>query len=59
MRAVAGLIAQRLFDAEEEKRQKNKANEEAEAAKRAAEMRKNHTSNPTPDVEDSNDNMVD
>ena len=59
MRAVAGPISQRLFDKEEEKRQKSKANDEAEAAKRAAEMRKNHEANPTPNVEDSTDNMVD
>ncbi|KAF8438775.1 heat shock protein 70 family [Terfezia claveryi] len=58
LRSIAGIIAQRYFDHEEEKRQKNRANEEAEASKRAAEMRKNHEPNPTPGVEDV-DNMVD
>lgn len=58
LRSVAGIINQRYFDHEEEKRQKNRANEEAEAAKRAAEMRKNHDANPTPEVEE-NDNMLD
>lgn len=58
LRSVAGIIAQRYFDHEEEKRQKNRANEEAEASKRAAEMRKNHEPNPSPGVEDV-DNIVD
>lgn len=59
MRGVAGIIAQRLFDFEEEKRQKNKVNDEQEAAQRAAEIRQHHESNPTPNVEDTTDNMVD
>lgn len=58
LRSVSGIIAQRYFDHEEEKRQKNRANEEAEASKRAAEMRKNHEPNPSPGVEDV-DNIVD
>jgi len=58
LRSVSGIIAQRYFDHEEEKRQKNRANEEAEASKRAAEMRRNQEPNPSPGVEDV-DNMVD
>lgn len=58
LRSVAGIIGQRYFDHEEEKRQKNRENDEAEAAKRAAELRQNQERQDAPAPQNT-DNMVD
>lgn len=52
MRSVAGIINQRYFDKQQELREKNTAKSEGEAARQAAEMRKNQP-------EQSNEDMVD
>lgn len=53
MRSVAGIINQRYFDKQQELREKNAAKSEGEAARQAAEMRKNQPEQET------TDNMVD
>ncbi|KAI5785061.1 heat shock protein 70 family [Peziza echinospora] len=61
IRGVAGIINQRAFDFEEERRQKNRKHNEGDAAQKAADIRRNaQNPEPTsqPEVQD-NEDMLD
>jgi heat shock protein 4 len=58
IRGVAGIINQRAFDFEEERRQKNRKNNEGDAAQKAADIRRNAQNpepTPQPEVQDTED----